>query len=90
MLYIVGTFYVAMAAAGYAVEFLFALFKITPTNRNITILLSNITWNYTTLLNIIFLVIAAILLIRFFKTNGPGMLIMMRGSPQENHAHHHH
>jgi len=90
ILYILGTFYAAMALAGYIVEFLFAMLKITPTNRDVTILLNNITWNYTTLLNIIFLVIAAILLIRFLKTNGLGMLKMMDESPQENHAHHHH
>jgi uncharacterized membrane protein YraQ (UPF0718 family) len=90
MLYILGTFYVAMALAGYAIEFLFAMFKITPTNRNIAILLNNITWNYTTILNIIFILIAVVLLIRFLKTNGLGMLKMMGQSPQENHAHHHH
>lgn len=90
MLYIFGTFYVAMAAAGYAVEFLFSIFKITPTNRDITILLNNITWNYTTILNIIFISVAAILIIQFLKTNGLGMLKMMDQSPQENPTHHHH
>jgi len=90
MLYILGTFYVAMVVAGYAVEFLFSILKITPTNRNITILLTNISWNYTTVLNIIFIALALLLIARFLKTNGLGMLKMMNQPPQENHSHHHH
>jgi hypothetical protein len=37
----------------------------------------SITFNYTTVLNIIFLFIAALLLVRFFKTGGPKMLAHM-------------
>ena len=34
-------------------------------------------WNYTTVLNILFLIIATVLVIRFLRTGGPAMLKMM-------------
>src|SRR2546429_6630051 len=37
----------------------------------------HVTLNYTTGLNVIFLGLAGVLLVRFFKTNGPTMLRMM-------------
>ena len=40
-----------------------------------------ITWNYTTWLNIAFLILTAVLLIRFVRTGGIPMLKMMGGSP---------
>src|SRR6266849_1895590 len=58
MVYIFVTFYVTMAAAGYVVEFLFAALGIIPQNRNVVALTSGIQWNYTSVLNSIFLVIA--------------------------------
>jgi len=36
-----------------------------------------ISFNYTTVLNIIFLAIAGLLLVRFFRTGGPKMLAHM-------------
>src|SRR5439155_3364364 len=96
MLVILGTFYVSMVAAGYAVELLFGLLGITPTERNATVLEPSISWNYTTVLNIAFLALAAALLWRFFRTGGRAMLAMMGGSPDdhggghEQHAHHAH
>src|SRR5262249_19171125 len=74
---VLGTFYVSMVVAGYAVELLFALLHITPTERNATVLEPSITWNYTTVLNIVFLLVAAALLWRFFRTGGRAMLSMM-------------
>ena len=40
-----------------------------------------ISWNYTTWLNIAFLVIAAILIARFITSGGLPMVRMMGGSP---------
>ncbi len=74
MSYILITFYITMALAGYLVEFLFALLHIIPTNRHITVLTEGITWNYTSWFNIIFLIIAAILVYRFIKCGGLPML----------------
>jgi uncharacterized membrane protein YraQ (UPF0718 family) len=47
-----------------------------------------ITWNYTTWLNIAFLVLTAVLLVRFVRTGGIPMLRMMGGSPDVEHGGH--
>jgi uncharacterized membrane protein YraQ (UPF0718 family) len=82
MLFILGTFYVTMVAAGYAVELIFGAAGLVPTTHNAKVLNPTISWDYTTYLNIIFIVIAALLLRRFFRTGGAMMLKMMGGSPQ--------
>ncbi len=81
--YILVTFYITMVLAGYIVEFLFQALGIIPTNRNVVIITEGIYWNYTTILNIIFLVLAAILVIRFISTGGLPMLRMMHTTEQE-------
>jgi len=86
MAYILVTFYVTMAAAGYVVEFLFEALGIIPTNRNVAAITEGVQWNYTSILNIIFLVLAAILVIRFIRTGGIPMLRMM--SKPEHEMHH--
>jgi uncharacterized membrane protein YraQ (UPF0718 family) len=74
---IVVTFYVAMAVAALIIEFLFQALGLIPTQRNVQIVDMSITFNYTTVLNIIFLAIALFLVVRFFKTGGPKMLAHM-------------
>jgi uncharacterized membrane protein YraQ (UPF0718 family) len=88
MSFILVTFYITMAAAGYIVEFLFEALGIVPQNRNIVAITEGISWNYTTILNILFLVLATILVIRFLRTGGAAMLRMM-GTP-EHETHHDH
>lgn len=83
VLYILAVFCVTMAAAGYVVELLFAGLGLIPANRDITVLLQGPSWNYTTALNLVFLVVAAVLVWRFLRTGGPEMLKMMGASPQE-------
>jgi len=83
MLYILGTFYITMALAGYIIELLFSALHIIPTNRSIAVVMQGIQWNYTSWLNIIFLVIAVILVIRFIKTGGIPMLGMMEKTEHE-------
>jgi uncharacterized membrane protein YraQ (UPF0718 family) len=85
--YILLTFYITMAAAGYVVEFVFGALGIIPTNRNVTAITEGVSWNYTTILNIIFLFLAAILVIRFIRTGGLPMLRMM-SKPEHDMAHH--
>src|SRR5947209_13668393 len=65
MSFILVTFYAAMALAGYVVEFLFQALGIIPQNRSTVTITAGIQWNYTTILNIIFLALAAILVTRF-------------------------
>ncbi|WP_216353828.1 permease [Arthrobacter sp. SRS-W-1-2016] len=76
-----GIFYLAMIAAGYVVELVFTPLGLVPAERNATVLESSITWNYTTWLNMAFLILGAFLLIRFIRTGGLGMLKMMGGEP---------
>src|SRR6185437_241064 len=66
--YILATFYVTMVAAGYGVELLFGALGIIPQNRNVATITEGMQWNYTTVLNLIFLLIAVVLVIRFLRT----------------------
>lgn len=75
--FLLATFYVAMVVAGYVMEGLFALLHLTPTGRNATVLAAHFSFSYTTILNIVFLVIAGALVWRFMRTGGPMMLRMM-------------
>ena len=77
-LFLFGTFYAAMAIAGYLVEGIFALLHLTPHIRNAKVLEASVTFNYTTVLNIIFLALAGLLVWRFLQTGGPMMLRMMK------------
>jgi len=93
MLTILGTFYLAMVAAGYLIELIFGTTNLIPHERNATVMQAGISWNYTTWLNIVFLVIAALLVARFVTSGGVPMLRMMGGSPDpepDQHDHHHH
>lgn len=92
MLTLLGTFYAAMVTAGYIVELLFGAAGLIPSQRNATVMEAGISWNYTTWLNIAFLVLAAVLGVRFVKTGGLPMLRSMGGSPdaEDDHCHHNH
>src|ERR1700731_2259264 len=74
---IVLIFYLAMALAALIVEFIFQVFGLIPHQRAAQIAEMSITFNYTTILNIIFLALAAFLVVRFLKTGGPKMLAHM-------------
>jgi uncharacterized membrane protein YraQ (UPF0718 family) len=76
-LYILATFYVTMAAAGYVVEVLFAALRIIPTQRDFAVFTTGPGLNYTSVLNLVFLLLAATLVWRFLRTGGPAMLKMM-------------
>ncbi len=89
MLVLLGIFYATMVIAGYIVEFLFGGLGLIPTHRTAQIAEAGIRWNYTTILNIIFLLLAAALLVRFFTSGGVAMLKMMGGSPDEHSGHEH-
>ncbi len=76
-LYLLGTSYAAMAAAGLLVEFLFRAAGLAPAARHAIVAEPHLTWNSTAILNILFLVLAAVLVWRFLRTGGPAMLRMM-------------
>jgi uncharacterized protein len=74
---IVAVFYVAMVVAALIVEFLFGGLGLIPHHRSAQVVEMSITFNYTTVLNIVFLAIAAFLIVRFLRTGGPKMLAHM-------------
>ena len=74
---IVGIFYVAMVFAALTIEFLFDRLGLIPSQRSAQVVEMSISFSYTTVLNIVFLVVAAVLLVRFFRTGGPRMLAHM-------------
>ena len=74
---IVAVFYVAMALAALLIELLFDLLGLIPSQRSAKIVETSISLNYTTVLNVIFLAIAFLLVVRFLKTGGPKMLAHM-------------
>ncbi|HEX4182650.1 MAG TPA: permease [Caulobacteraceae bacterium] len=83
-------FYAAMALAGYVVELLFGWFHLVPQARNAVIMQEGISWNYTTWLNIGFLVLAGVLFRRFLTTGGLEMLRLMNATGAEHmHRHEH-
>src|SRR5205823_3038930 len=82
--FLFGTFYATMAAAGYVIELLFEPLGLVPTGaRHAKVGDDGIRWNYTTWLNLVFLLLAAVLLVRFFRTGGRQMLAMMGGGPDD-------
>jgi hypothetical protein len=81
--YLLIVFYLTMVAAGLIVEVLFGALGLIPEERSAKVVESSITWNYTTVLNIVFLVLAAVLVVRFLRTGGPAMLRTMGGAPPE-------
>jgi len=71
------TMYLSMAGAALIIEFVFQALHLVPHSHHAQIVSASIRLNYTTILNIIFLTLAGMLLVRFFRTGGPRMLRMM-------------
>jgi uncharacterized protein len=87
MFTLLGIFYATMVAGGYIIEFLFGGLGLIPAEREAKVGDLGVHWNYTTVLNIIFLLLAAALFVRFFRSGGAHMLKTMGGGPDE-HEHH--
>ncbi len=58
---LVGVFYLVMVVAGLAVEGIFSLAGLIPTERPATVAPTHFAWNYTTVLNLVFLVVLGVL-----------------------------
>jgi uncharacterized membrane protein YraQ (UPF0718 family) len=83
------TFYAAMVLAGYIVEIVFGILGLIPETRNATVLEETIRLNYTSVLNIVFLALAAALVIRAVRTGVVPMLKMMNVPPSDEDVHQH-
>jgi uncharacterized protein len=85
-LYLLGVSYVAMALSGFLIGAAFRLLGLAPTNHHVTVFETVPTWNYTSVLDIVFLVLMAVLAWRFFTTGGPDMLRAMAHPAQEHES----
>ncbi len=63
-----------------------AISGLIPEERSAKVVGASVTWNYTTVLSIAFLALAALLLWRFVWTGGVPMLRAMN-EPVAEHAH---
>ena len=89
MLVLLGGFYLTMVLGGYVVEVLFGGLGLVPSHGQARVVEEGISWNYTTWLNILALLLTIVLLVRFYRTGGREMLAMMGGGPDDM-AHHDH
>lgn len=80
--------YASMAAAALVIELFFKAVGFVPAERHAKIVETAIQWNYTTVLNIIFFILAAMLVARFMRTGGPKMLKMMDKHERTPHVTH--
>src|SRR5919197_546220 len=60
--FLLATFYATMVGAGLIVELVFAAFGPIPAERDAKVVEASVTWNYTTVLDLVFLSLAAVLL----------------------------
>ena len=86
-LYLLGVSYVAMALAGFLIGGAFQLLGLVPSNHHVAIFETQPAWNYTSFLDIVFLVLMAVMAWRFFTTGGPAMLRAMSQPGGGGHAH---
>ncbi|HEX5404654.1 MAG TPA: permease [Pseudonocardiaceae bacterium] len=89
-LLVAGSFYVTMVLAGYLVEVVFGGLGLIPDRASAHLPDDGVSWNYTTWLNIAFLLVAGVLVVRFARTGGWPMLKMMGGNPDSDHSAHDH
>jgi uncharacterized protein len=80
-------FFVSMAIGALAVELVFSGLGIVPAARDAKVVEAHVSWNYTTVLNLVFLGLAALLVRRFVRSGGVPMLRTMN-QPAGGHAMH--
>ena len=73
-LYLLAVSFVAMALAGFLIGGAFQLLGLAPTNHHVTVFETRPSWNYTTFLDIAFLLLMAVMAWRFITTGGMEML----------------
>jgi uncharacterized protein len=85
------TFYATMAATGLIVDLLFKALGLEPTGpRHAKVIQASVTLDYTTVLNGVFLALAAVLLIRYFRNGGGLAMLRIMNTPMAVEHHHHH
>ncbi len=88
--FLLASFYATMVLAGLIVEFVFDGLNLIPSERKAKVIEASVSLNYTTVLNIVFLGLAALLVWRYLtRGGGIGMLKMMNRPMAPEHAHGH-
>jgi uncharacterized protein len=87
--FLLATFYTSMVVAGLVVELLFQVLGLQRTERDAKVEMASISWNYTTFLNVAFLLVAAVLVWRYFRRGGGWAMLRMMDKPmgEGHHAH---
>src|SRR3989441_2672016 len=91
-IYLLVVSYAAMAVAGFTIGLLFQVLGLVPVHHPVVALTSPPALNYTSVLNVIFLAIMALLGWRFLRTDGLAMLRMMEApavTPADDAPHQH-
>ncbi|MGH3031241.1 MAG: permease [Gaiellaceae bacterium] len=83
-LFLFATFYAAMATAALAVDLLFDAAGLIPAERDAKVIEASVTWNYTTVLNLIFLALAIVLIWRSVRKGGWAMVRRMNKPAAEH------
>jgi hypothetical protein len=73
-IYLLAVSYLAMALSGFVIGGAFQLLGLVPKSHHVAVFETIPTWNYTTFLDLVFLVLIAVMAWRFFTTGGPEML----------------
>jgi len=76
--FLLATMYASMSAAALVIELVFRALGLVPVRLHISMMEASVRLNYTTILNLVFLAIALLLIVRFFRSGGPEMLRMMK------------
>ena len=88
--FLLGTFYVTMAAAGLIVDLIFKALGLIPMGpRHAKVVQAGVSLDYTTVLNVIFLALAAVLVLRYFRKGGGIPMLRMMNTPAGGHEHAH-
>ncbi len=88
--FLLASFYATMVAAGLIVEFVFDWLNLIPSERNAKIVEASVTLNYTTILDLVFLALGALLVWRYFtRRRRPADVEDDEQAMRHEHAHGH-
>ncbi len=87
--FLLASFYATMVGSGLIVEFLFDGLGLSPSERQAKVVEASVAWNYKTVLNIVFLALAASLVWRYFRRGGGLAMLRVMNEPVAEHEHAH-
>ena len=88
--FLLATFYASMVVAGLIVELVFGALGLVPAGRNAHVVEASVQLNYTSVLNALFLILAAVLQARSLRTGVMPMLRMMNAPIEPGALDHEH